>query len=58
MVNDIQEILTNSEVIIINNKEKEYAEVFSNWTGEAQIIDMVRIDKTLPEKATYQGINW
>jgi GDP-mannose 6-dehydrogenase len=58
MAADIQEVLDHSEVIVINNKEKEYADVLSNWSGTANIIDMVRIDKLSHKKATYQGINW
>ncbi len=58
MVTDIDEILNKSEVIIINNKEREYADIFTNWSGHAKIIDMVRIESILTKIATYQGINW
>lgn len=58
MVHNIQEVLDNSEVIVVNNKEKEYADVLSNWGGNAKIIDMVRIDSLLHNKETYKGINW
>ena len=45
-------------LIIINNKEKEYAEVFSNWNGTSQIIDMVRLDGQIQNNPGYHGINW
>ncbi len=58
MTNNLQEVLDNAEVIIINNKEKEYSEVFANWNGNARIIDMVRLDGQIRNNPGYQGINW
>ncbi|MEO6452925.1 MAG: nucleotide sugar dehydrogenase [Ginsengibacter sp.] len=58
MTDDIKNILDNSEVIIINNKENEYLETFLNWNGHADIIDMVRIDGQVRNNPGYRGINW
>ncbi len=58
MANDIAEIMDGSEVIIINTKEKEYAEALADYQGNAKIIDLVRIEKAAKNKAIYQGINW
>jgi GDP-mannose 6-dehydrogenase len=58
MTDDLQELLSDSEVIIINNKEKEYLEAFSNWNGDAAIIDMVRMDNNIRNHSGYNGINW
>jgi GDP-mannose 6-dehydrogenase len=58
LVQDISEITDNSEVIIVNNKEKEYAEFLSEWKGSSAIIDLVRINETLISHPKYQGINW
>jgi GDP-mannose 6-dehydrogenase len=58
MANDISEIMEHSEVIVVNTKEKEYAEAIATYEGKAKVIDLVRIDKTARSKAVYQGINW
>lgn len=58
MVDDINKILDESEVIIINNKEKEYSEFLSNWEGDKVIIDMVRLDESVRSRKGYKGINW
>ena len=57
MTDNLEEILDHSEIIVINNKEKEYKDVLLNWTGTAKIIDFVRIDG-LSGRLNYQGINW
>jgi GDP-mannose 6-dehydrogenase len=58
MTDDIHEVLDNCEVIVINNKEKEYSETLINWNGNAKIIDMVRLDGQISNYSGYQGINW
>jgi hypothetical protein len=58
MANDISEIMEDSEVIVVNTKEKEYAEAIAAYEGNAKVIDLVRIDKVAKSKAAYQGINW
>ncbi|MEO6218877.1 MAG: nucleotide sugar dehydrogenase [Ginsengibacter sp.] len=58
MTDDLHKILDNSEVIIINNKEQEYLEAFSNWDGDATIIDMVHMDGQIRNNPGYNGINW
>ncbi len=58
MANDISEVLEDSEVIVVNTKEKEYAEAIAGYEGNAKVIDLVRIDKIARSKAVYQGINW
>jgi GDP-mannose 6-dehydrogenase len=58
MVDSIDDILNNSEVIVINNKEDEYSDILLGWDGEAKIIDMVRLQESIRNKAGYIGINW
>ena len=58
MANDISEVMDHSEVIVVNTKEKEYAEAIAGYEGNAKVIDLVRIDKVARSKAVYQGINW
>ena len=60
MVSEIDELLKDSEVVIVNNKEKEYAELLGGWENENDkpIIDMVRLDETVRKKPGYIGINW
>jgi GDP-mannose 6-dehydrogenase len=58
MTSNIQEVLDNCEVIVINNREKEYLQTLSDWNGNAKIIDMVRVDGKVFNFSGYQGINW
>lgn len=58
MVDNIEDVLDQSEVIIINTKEEEYSARLAVWAGDAKIIDMVRLDEKVRNKAGYIGINW
>jgi GDP-mannose 6-dehydrogenase len=57
MVNDPQEIVETSEVLIINTREKEFLSYLQH-TGDKIIIDMVRLDDSLLNNSNYIGINW
>ncbi|MDP4263358.1 MAG: nucleotide sugar dehydrogenase [Bacteroidota bacterium] len=54
----ISELMNESELIIVNNKEKEYVEILSNVEEEHPIIDMVRLPEDIRKKKNYKGINW
>lgn len=55
---ELSDILDNYDVIIINTKEKEYAEALANWKGNAVIIDFVNMDSRVKAHSNYKGINW
>ena len=57
MVNNAWEIVENSEVLIINTREKEFLSYLQN-TEDKIIIDMVRLDDSLLNNSNYIGINW
>jgi len=57
MIDDLQKIVDNSDVIIINTKEKEFIQYLANVQDKV-MIDMVRLDKSLLYKPNYMGINW
>ena len=56
MVNDLANITKNSDVLIINTKEKEFKEVA--FSTDKLVIDFVRLDERLLTKPNYIGINW
>ena len=58
MVENIDEILNHSEVIIIGNRSEEFVDIMSSLSEEIYIIDLVRITKMIKTKAKYDGICW
>ncbi|MFI5129774.1 MAG: nucleotide sugar dehydrogenase [Chitinophagales bacterium] len=58
MRSQVSDLMNDSELIIVNNKEKEYTDVLINVEIEHPIIDMVRLPDTIRQKKNYQGINW
>jgi GDP-mannose 6-dehydrogenase len=57
MVESAEKLFSNSEVIIINTKEKEFIPYLLHCDNKI-IIDMVRLDESLLDKSNYIGINW
>ncbi|MBL7742100.1 MAG: UDP-glucose/GDP-mannose dehydrogenase family protein [Chitinophagaceae bacterium] len=58
MKSQISEVMRESELIIVNNKEKEYVDVLMNVEWEHPVIDMVRLPEDIRKKKNYKGINW
>lgn len=58
LVDDLKELVQESDVIVITNKEKEFIDTLEGTVGKT-IIDMVRIgnDKIINNN-NYKGINW
>jgi len=54
----ISDLMKESEIIIVNNKEKEYIDILTNVEWEHPIIDMARLPQEIREKKNYKGINW
>lgn len=58
MVGDINEITKDVDVIVLNNKEKEYQEILESTDESITIVDMVRLPESIRTKKNYIGINW
>jgi len=58
MVNSLQELVNDAELIVINNREKEYVEYLLDTETSAIIIDMVRLPEPIRKRKNYIGINW
>jgi GDP-mannose 6-dehydrogenase len=58
MSDNLQELLDNSEIIVLNNREEKFLTALKNVSGKT-IIDMIHIDdETVINKNQYKGINW
>ncbi len=57
MLNSAKQVIDNSDVIIINTKEKEFIPLLKECPDK-MIIDMVRLDESLLNNPNYVGINW
>ena len=58
MVNDMNDILTHSEVIVIGNKSAEFENIFPHLKESQYVIDLVRIKERVETAAEYIGICW
>lgn len=59
MSSSLEEILVESEVIVIGNKAPEFRQVLQQLHRDQIIIDLVRISQdTDPSPARYEGIGW
>ncbi|NEU09992.1 UDP-glucose/GDP-mannose dehydrogenase family protein [Flavihumibacter sp. R14] len=58
MVNHMEEMVEGSEVIVINNREKEYLDILTETESGAYLIDMIRLPEVVRKRKNYIGINW
>jgi GDP-mannose 6-dehydrogenase len=58
MCSSMEEVLADSEVIVIGNKASEFASVLQQLDKDQVIIDLVRITKNRDDLANYQGMCW
>jgi len=58
MVNDLENVVRNSEVIVIGNKSEEFAGIMPLLREDQHVLDLVRIQETVRTKARYEGICW
>lgn len=54
---DLDEVCRESDVLVVTNKEKEFAEVLSKYPGKI-VIDLVRQWKEVDYDGKYEGISW
>ncbi|HAM11311.1 MAG: GDP-mannose dehydrogenase [Bacteroidetes bacterium GWE2_41_25] len=57
LTSDPNEIINDSNVIVINTKEPEFFNLVKDIQDKI-IIDFVRLDESLLSKSNYSGINW
>jgi GDP-mannose 6-dehydrogenase len=57
LVDSPSELISESDVIIITTKEKEFDNILKN-IKDKQIIDFVYLGKDIQQKGNYYGINW
>jgi GDP-mannose 6-dehydrogenase len=57
MLDDIQQLISDSDVIIVSTKEKEFIHVLQT-INEKQIVDLVHLGDEIKAKPNYYGINW
>jgi GDP-mannose 6-dehydrogenase len=59
MKNSISEVVDNSDVIIVGNRDEDYGQVVQHLNSNKRIIDLVRI-ASHPEEldGRYEGICW
>ncbi len=58
MVSSIAEVLEKARVIVIGNKTKEFKSVIEKIKEDHVVIDLVRINETIPQTKQYMGICW
>ena len=54
---DLEEVVAKSDVLVVTNKEKEFADLLSKYPGKI-IIDLVREWKQVDYEGYYEGIAW
>jgi GDP-mannose 6-dehydrogenase len=57
LTNHIEDLVQNSQIIIVNTKEPEFLDRIKDIDDKI-IIDFVRLDSSLLKKSNYIGINW
>ena len=57
VTDDLQSVCENSDVLVITNKENEFASVLADYPGKT-IIDLVRQWKEVDYAGHYEGISW
>ncbi|MCL4117182.1 UNVERIFIED_CONTAM: hypothetical protein GTU68_045238 [Idotea baltica] len=55
---DVNEVIENSEVLVIGNNAKEFSKIINTIPSDKIIIDLVRVDEKLTSKDNYIGICW
>jgi GDP-mannose 6-dehydrogenase len=55
---DVNEVIENSEVLVIGNNAKEFSKIIDTIPSNKIIIDLVRVDEKLTSKDNYIGICW
>lgn len=57
-VSSVQEVMYNSECIVIGNSDPEFRDVLKHVRADQAIVDFVRIDPERVSSGNYHGISW
>ena len=57
IINDISSLISNSELIVIANKEKEFENFLKN-INDKTIVDLVYLGDSIRNKDNYFGLSW
>ena len=58
MVDSQDELVSNSELIVIGNKNKDYLSSLEKINKNQVVIDLVRISDKIEFNSNYNGICW
>lgn len=58
LVETPDELLSGSEIFVIGNGTKEFADILSKTHGDTTIIDLVRLNAPIETRASYSGLCW
>jgi GDP-mannose 6-dehydrogenase len=58
MVNDLREAIEPSEVVLVGNRDREFALLLSDQLGDRIVIDLVRVAEDRQSHGTYKGFCW
>jgi GDP-mannose 6-dehydrogenase len=57
MVNDYKKLISDSDILVITNEEKEFAEILRPH-NDKKIVDLAGMPDFIRNKSGYYGINW
>ncbi len=57
VTDNLASVIEASDVLVVTNKEKEFADVLKNYPGKI-IIDLVRAWKEVDYDGVYEGLSW
>jgi GDP-mannose 6-dehydrogenase len=58
MVDSAEQLMEHTELVIIGNGAREFAEIVANRKSSQQVIDLVRIGNETSDSSGYEGIAW
>jgi GDP-mannose 6-dehydrogenase len=58
MVENIDEVLSHAETIVIGNNDIEFSGIMNRITDKQVVVDLVRVVKNAKDKEIYDGICW
>ena len=57
VTDDLGRVCEESDVLVVTNKEKEFADLLSRYPGKV-IVDLVRQWKEVDYAGRYEGLSW
>jgi GDP-mannose 6-dehydrogenase len=58
MRNTIDEVVADSELLIVGNKGEEFKDALEGVREDQVVLDLVRLSETPPDHPGYTGICW